>query len=198
MIVIPAVDIKGGKVVRLRQGAAHAVKVYSDSPVDMARKWDAFGVEMIHVVDLDGAFEGELKNLDIVREIVKNVNAKVELGGGIRDIKTIEQVLKAGVAKVVIGTKALDEAFMLEVGEMFGDRVVVSIDARDGIVYTKGWVEDSRTNVVDLVSKIEMSGIKTINYTDITRDGTLEGFNVKSLEMLLEATTLVVVEGGGI
>jgi len=198
MKVIPAIDIMGGKVVRLKQGVATAVKVYSDSPIDMARQWVSYGVDLLHVVDLDGALEGKLKNLDIVKEIVKNVSAKVELGGGIRDEKTIEEVLKAGVDKVVIGTKALDERFLLRVGEIFGDRIVVSIDGRDGIVYTKGWVEDTRTNVIDLVNKIEMSGIRTINYTDITRDGTLEGFNIKSLEVLLEATTVDVVAAGGI
>ncbi|MDP3791035.1 MAG: 1-(5-phosphoribosyl)-5-[(5-phosphoribosylamino)methylideneamino]imidazole-4-carboxamide isomerase [Candidatus Omnitrophota bacterium] len=196
--VIPAIDIKGGKVVRLKQGKFGDVTVYNDSAMEVARMWADMGAELIHVVDLDGALEGSLKNLAIVKEIARKVSAKLELGGGIRDIETIKEVLDYGVEKAVIGTRALEDDFLKDAAAKFGDRIVVGIDARDGIVYTKGWVLKTKIKAVDLVKKMADNGIRTINYTDISRDGMLKGPNIKSLKDILEVSRANVVASGGV
>ncbi|MCX5678521.1 MAG: 1-(5-phosphoribosyl)-5-[(5-phosphoribosylamino)methylideneamino]imidazole-4-carboxamide isomerase [Candidatus Omnitrophica bacterium] len=198
MIVIPAIDIKGGKVVRLSQGEFSRQTTYSDSPLEMARKWESFGVEMIHIVDLDGALEGKAVNLDIVGRIAKSVRPKIELGGGIRDEGTIKRAIDAGVAKVVIGTKALDQKFLNSVAKVFGKNIVAGIDARDGLVYTKGWVFKTEVTAVELAKRIGSAGIDTINYTDISKDGMLEGPNIDSLRELISATGLNIVAAGGV
>ena len=199
MLVIPAVDIKGGRVVRLAQGAADKETIYSDSPVEMARRWDSFGVELIHIVDLDGALQGELKNLKIVSHIVEAVKAKIELGGGVRDIKAIERVLDAGVRKVCIGTKALDKKFLAAISKSeFRDMVVISIDAKDGLVHTKGWVEKTDVELTGLIKEVADFGITTVNYTDISKDGMMEGPNVAGLKRLLAISRVDIVAAGGV
>lgn len=198
MNIIPAIDIRGGKVVRLIQGAVELETVYSEAPLEIAEKWASFGVELIHVVDLDGALQGELKNLDIIKTIVKNIRPKVELGGGIRDEATIKRILDMGVDKAVIGTKALDEKFLDKIKTEFRDRIVVAIDASRGIVHTKGWVFVTKVKAIDLARKVEALGIKRINYTDISKDGTLQGPNIKSLKEILKATDIEIVASGGI
>ncbi|MBN1526771.1 MAG: 1-(5-phosphoribosyl)-5-[(5-phosphoribosylamino)methylideneamino]imidazole-4-carboxamide isomerase [Candidatus Omnitrophica bacterium] len=198
MKIIPAIDIKHGKVVRLTQGRADLETIYSDSPLEMAKHWASYGVELIHIVDMDGAFEGYPKNLAIVKEIERQVKSKIELGGGIRDEDTIDLVLRAGVDNVVIGTRALDKEFLTRAAKRFGEKIVVAIDARNGVVFTKGWLEKTKTNAVDFAYQLEDYGIKRINYTDIGRDGMLEGPNIEPIERLLEATTLEVVVGGGV
>lgn len=180
------------------QGAADREKVYSDSPLDMALKWDSYGVGMIHVVDLDAAFEGEPKNMEIVKKIAASVEAKVELGGGMRSEENIRAAFDCGVAKVVIGTKALDKVFLKAMVKTYGDRIVVGLDAANGIIRTGGWLFNTKLRVADLAKDIEGAGVKTVNYTDITRDGTLEGPNLKSIRDLLEVTHMKVVVGGGI
>ena len=199
MLIIPAVDIKGGRVVRLTQGLAEQETIYPESPVEMAEKWASFGVGLIHVVDLDGALEGELKNLRIVKEIVKAVKPKIELGGGIRDLETIERVLDAGVQKVCIGTKALDKKFMAAISKSdFREMVVISVDAKGGLVHIKGWVEKTDIKAADLVKEIANFGITTVNYTDISKDGMLEGPNINSLKELLKLAKLNIVAAGGV
>lgn len=196
--VIPAIDIKGGKVVRLTQGRPSEETVYFDSPLEIAQNLASFGVGLIHIVDLDGALEGRPKNLEIVKIIAKKIEPKVELGGGMRDEATIKKVLDSGVEKVVIGTKALDREFLKRIAGLFRERIVVGIDAREGIVHTKGWQVKTVVKAIDLAKEIESSGIKTVNYTDISRDGMLEGPNIDSLRELLKATSLNVVAAGGI
>lgn len=196
--VIPAIDIKGGKVVRLAQGAADRQTVYSDDPLEVAERLASFKVDLIHVVDLDGAFEGKPKNLGIVKKMVKAIKPKVEFGGGARDEKSIKAILDAGVAKVVVGTKALDEEFLVKIASKFAERIVVGVDARDGVVYTKGWVANTGIKAVELAKKIEASGIGTINYTDISTDGMLQGPNLDSLRTILKSARLKVVASGGI
>lgn len=198
MKVIPAIDIRGGKVVRLIQGDIGLETVYSDSPAETAAKWAAFGVELIHIVDLDGALEGSLKNFDLVKEIIKTIKTKVEFGGGIRDEATIKTALDAGVEKVVIGTRALDEKFLEKAAAKFKDKIVVAIDAREGAVYAKGWVFKTKVSAIDMAKKMEGLGVRCINYTDISKDGTLEGPNLKSLQRLLKATKVDIVASGGI
>jgi len=197
MKVIPAIDIKGGRVVRLVQGDYAKETVYSDSPLDIARKWDGCGANMIHIVDLDGALEGKLKNEEVVRRIAAEVKADIELGGGIRDEATIESVLAAGVNRVVLGTSALDEGFVKRMGWRFGKKIIVGIDAKDGIMRTKGWIQKTNFKAVDFAKRLEDTGIGGIIYTDISRDGMLEGPNIAELEAMLKATSLGVIASGG-
>jgi len=198
MIVIPAIDIRDGKVVRLMQGDYTKETVYSNSPIDVARKWDGCGARLIHIVDLDGALEGKLKNAEVVRRIAAEVKADIELGGGIRDEATIESVLAAGVSRVVLGTSALDEGFVKRMGWRFGKKIAVGIDAKDGIVRTKGWIQKTNFRAVDFVRRLEDTGIGGIIYTDISRDGMLEGPNIAELEAMLRATSLGVIASGGV
>lgn len=197
--VIPAIDIKGGKVVRLKQGKAEHETVYFDSPMEAARKWIRTGVDLIHVVDLDGAIEGNFRNLPLIKDMAKNISAKIELGGGLRDEGIIKEVLDAGVEKVVLGTRALDERFLSDCVKKFGaEKIVAGIDAKNGIVYTKGWALKTKIKAVDLVQKMADSGIKTINYTDIARDGMMAGPNIKSLMDILEVSHANIVASGGV
>lgn len=198
MLVIPAIDIRGRKVVRLAQGKTECETVYFDSPLEVARMWAAQGAELIHVVDLDGAIEGEPKNLKRVLEIIDNVNVKIELGGGIRDLETVQGLIDAGVEKVVIGTRALEEDFISKASKRFGDRIVVGIDACCGMVLTKGWLFKTQMKAVDLAEKISVLGIKTINYTDISRDGMLKGPNVDSLKKILKVKGVDIIASGGV
>jgi len=198
MKVIPAIDIKGGKVVRLAQGKFGSQTVYSDSPLETAKRWASFGVEMIHIVDLDGAVEGKPINIDIVKKIAATVRPMIELGGGIRDAETIGKTLSAGIGRVVIGTKALDEKFLSDMAGRFVGKIVAGIDARKGYVYTKGWLFKTKVKAIDLATKMEKAGIRAINYTDISKDGMLEGPNIASLQEFLGATSLDVVASGGV
>jgi len=198
MKIIPAIDIRGGKVVRLIQGDVELETIYSNSPLEMAEKWSSLGADVIHVVDLDGALEGQLKNIDIVKEMAKKINSKIEFGGGIRDEAAIKTMLDIGVARVVIGTKALDSKFLEAVAKRFKDKVIVSIDAKEGMVHSKGWVFKTKVSAIELAKEAEHLGIKRINYTDISKDGTLEGPNIKSLQNLLKSTNIDIVASGGI
>ena len=198
MKVIPAIDIKGGKVVRLTQGKAEHETVYFDSPLEAARMWAAQGANLIHVVDLDGAISGRPMNLKPVKEIIDGVNVKIELGGGIRDEETVQGLIDAGIEKVVIGTKALEEDFISKASKRFGDRIVVGIDAKDGMVLTKGWLFKTEMRAVDLARKMSGLGIKTINYTDISRDGMLKGPDIESLKNILKVEGIDNIASGGV
>jgi phosphoribosylformimino-5-aminoimidazole carboxamide ribotide isomerase len=198
MIVIPAIDIRAGRVVRLTRGDVNEETVYSDSPLEVAKSWAAFGAELIHIVDLDGALEGKSVNLDIVKKIAKAVKTKIELGGGIRDEAAIQKALDTGVDKVVIGTKALDDEFLESVVGRFKDDITVAIDAYRGVVRARGWIFKTEVRAPDLAKKVESFGVKRINYTDISRDGTLEGPNIKSLERLVKSTGMDIVAAGGV
>lgn len=198
MIVIPAIDIRGGKVVRLTQGAGEKETVYNDSPLSVAKEWESCGASLIHVVDLDGALEGNFRNLELVGKIASGVRAKIEMGGGIRDEITIRMLLEVGVEKVVLGTKALDDDFLKNCIAKFGKRIVVGADARDGMIHTKGWLFKTKMRGVDFARRAERMGAHTINYTDISRDGMLTGPNLNGIQELLDATSLDIVAGGGI
>lgn len=198
MLVIPAIDIRGGRVVRLAQGSADKETVYPYSPLETAEKWASLGASIIHIVDLDGAMSGRLKNLTIVETIAKRVKPRIELGGGIRDEAAIMLVLDSGIDKAVIGTRALDEKFLKVIARRFKDRVAVAVDARDDMVHIKGWASKTKMAVIDLVDIIERSGITTINYTDISKDGMLEGPNIDSIKAVLKTTGLDVIAAGGV
>ncbi len=196
--IIPAIDIKGGKVVRLTQGKAEKQTVYYDSPIEVAKMWVGYGIDLLHVVDLDGAIEGRFDNMPLIKEMVKCIDAKIELGGGLRDEAVIKDAFDAGVEKAVVGTRAIDTEFLSAIVKKFDGKIVVSIDARDGIVYTKGWLSKTGIKAVDLAKKMAGLGVKTINYTDIARDGMLEGPNIKSLKEMLDAGSAEIVAAGGI
>lgn len=198
MLVIPAIDIRDGKVVRLTQGKAECETVYFDSPLEVARIWATQGAELIHVVDLDGAIEGKPKNLKFVKEMIDSVNVKIELGGGIRDLETMQGLIDAGIEKVVIGTRALEGDFISKASKMFGGKIVVGIDAKDGIVLTKGWLFKTEIKAVDLAGKMAGLGIKTINYTDISRDGMMSGPNIGSLKEILKIKGIDIIASGGV
>lgn len=199
MNVIPAIDIMDKKVVRLEQGEFDKIKVYSENPILAAKQWKEAGARLIHVVDLDGARLGKPVNLDVAGEIVKNAAIDIELGGGLRSAEDIESAFKAGVRFAVIGTSAVeDEAFCRSLAEKFGDRMIFSVDVKDGKVAVKGWKEVSEISVNDYIKKLEASGAKKIIYTDISRDGMMAGPNVEALKQLLQFTSLEITASGGI
>ena len=184
---------------RLLQGSYEKETVYSSKPVEMAKKWVACGAKRLHVVDLDGALSGELKNLEIVEEIVRQTGVPVQLGGGIRTKQAVEIVLDKGVEFVILGTKACqDRTLLKEVAADFGEKIIVSIDARDGLVATDGWTKVSETTASDLAGQAESAGVKTIIYTDISRDGMLKGPGLEGIKGILDSTRLSVIASGGV
>lgn len=199
MLIIPAIDIREGRVVRLLQGSYEKETVYSEEPVDTAKRWVSCGAKRLHVVDLDGALSGELKNLDVVEDIISQTGASVELGGGVRTKEAIKKVLDGGVEFVILGTKACqDKPLLKEAAADFGEKIIVSIDARDGWVATEGWTKVSQTTVSDLAGQAESAGVKTIVYTDISRDGMLKGPGLEGIKDILDSTRLSVIASGGV
>jgi len=200
MIVIPAIDIKGGKVVRLYRGDFTKEKVYSDDPAAIAKKWESFGAKLLHIVDLDGAVSGELKNTALVKKIAKAVSIPLQVGGGIRTKEAIEKLLSSGAHRVILGTRACeDEAFIKDVISAFGEKIVISLDVRDGMIATEGWKSDSKIKAEDLLKRLEGLGIKIFVYTDIARDGTLAGPNIDALKNILAARdNALIISSGGI
>ena len=199
MNIYPAVDILNGQAVRLRQGRKEDVTVYG-RPADMARRWADAGSEWLHVVDLDGAFEGMPRNHAAIAEIVAAApHLKVQVGGGMRSLAILESVFRAGARRVVLGTSAVtDPAFTKEALKTWGERVAIGIDARDGVAKVSGWTEDSRVNAVELAQRLERDGATLVIYTDISRDGVLVGPNLASLRQMLDGTSLNVIASGGV
>jgi phosphoribosylformimino-5-aminoimidazole carboxamide ribotide isomerase len=176
MIVIPAVDIRGGNVVRLFRGDFSRETVYSDNPVKMALWWQSEGAKRLHVVDLDGALEGKLKNLNWIRKITASLDIPIEVGGGIRTESDLQTVIKAGASYAILGTKACeDEEFLRKAVDKYKDKIIVSLDVRDGFLQTKGWVNPTEIKAIDFAQRIKTLGVQTVEYTDISRDGTLQG-----------------------
>lgn len=199
MIIFPAIDILNGQCVRLIQGDYNKEKVYSNSPIHMAKKWEEKGAEYIHIVDLDGAKTGRSINQEIILEIAKTVQVPIQVGGGIRSIDTIKDYLENGVSRVIIGTAAINNPdFLQEAVEKFQEKIAVSIDARGGYVATDGWTDTSDVKALDLVKKLENVGVKTIVYTDIAKDGMLQGPNLEEQKAMNEATTINVIASGGV
>lgn len=199
MIIYPAIDIKGGKCVRLTQGLKDQEKVYYDWPQEVARLWQEKGARWLHVVDLDGAFGGRLRNYEIVKEMVASARIPIQIGGGIRSLENIEAWLALGIKRVILGTKALEDPVMLkEALKRFSEEIVVSIDAKNGLVTTEGWVKTSSIKAVDFARKLEAQGVRRIVYTDISRDGMLSGPNFEALENLKGAVGLEIIASGGI
>jgi len=199
MNVIPAVDIKDGKCVRLLQGQMESEIVFSDDPAAMARQWDQMGAELIHVVDLDGAIKKSPQNLQTIRGIVKTVSAHVQVGGGIRNLETIDQYVKLGVRRVIIGTEAIRNPELVDAAcKKFRGQIVVGIDARNGRVAIEGWTENTEIDAIELAKRFEDSGVAAINFTDIHRDGMQTGPNLEETRRLAEAVNIPVVASGGV
>ena len=198
MLLYPAIDIMGGQVVRLERGEAAKKIVYGTDPVAMALKWEAAGADWIHLVDLDAAFEGVSRNLEVIRAIVSAVSVPCELGGGMRDASSIEAGLATGVRRVIIGTKAAEPGFLAEAAGKFGpSRLAVGIDAKDGRVAVKGWVETMELSALDLAREALNTGIRSIIYTDIATDGMLQGPNIAAMrEMATEVPCDLIASGG--
>ena len=200
MIILPAIDLKDGRCVRLRQGRADDVTVYGDDPAAQARDWRAQGGRELHVVDLDGAFAGVPKHLDVIRRIIDAFGGPVEVGGGIRTPDALRAVLEAGAARAIIGSAALeDPSFLTQAFDLYGDRLAVGIDARDGFVQTKGWVETTKVRATDLAAAVAKIGIRTIIYTDTATDGMLGGPNLTQMAAICDAApTCRITASGGV
>jgi len=199
MIVIPAIDLKNGKCVRLVQGNMDQETVYSDNPLQMARRWEKLGAELLHLVDLDGAVEGTPKNLDLIQEMVKGLFMPVEVGGGIRSLETIDSYIRAGAMRVVIGTRAVEDPdFLTEACRRFPGKILAGIDARNGYVAVHGWTKVTERPATDLAREIQGQGVSAIIFTDIHRDGMQTGPNIESTRTLAESISIPVIASGGI
>ena len=200
MIILPAIDLKDGKCVRLRQGKADDVTVYGDDPALQARDWREQGGQELHVVDLDGAFAGTPRHVETIRRIIEAFDGPVEVGGGLRTPEAIAAVLDAGAARAIIGSAALEDPGLLsKMVELYGERIAVGIDARDGLVQTRGWVETSSVKAVDLAAAVAKIGVKTIIYTDTATDGMLAGPNLSQMAAICDAApTCSITASGGV
>ncbi|NPA49356.1 MAG: 1-(5-phosphoribosyl)-5-[(5-phosphoribosylamino)methylideneamino]imidazole-4-carboxamide isomerase [Thermodesulfobacteria bacterium] len=199
MLVVPAIDLKDGRCVRLYQGDYNRETVYSDDPVSVARRFVDAGAELIHVIDLSGAKEGRAVHRELIRQIVQNIEVPIEVGGGIRDLETIEAYLSDGVERVILGTIACREPELVrEACRLFPGHVVVSIDVRGDYVAVEGWTEESTIHYLELARLLEDAGLRALIFTDITRDGTEEGVNLKRVLPLLETVSLPVYLAGGV
>ncbi len=199
MIVIPAIDLKDGKCVRLEQGLMERDTVYSDDPAATARRWQEEGGELLHIVDLDGAFAGVPKNRAAIEAIIKAIDIPAQLGGGIRDLETIEAYLALGLSRVIIGTAAQrNPQLVTEACRRFPGRIVVGIDAKNGMVAVQGWAEVTGVTAVELAKRFAGDGVAAIIYTDIARDGMLQGPNLEATRALAEAAGIPVIASGGV
>jgi phosphoribosylformimino-5-aminoimidazole carboxamide ribotide isomerase len=201
MLLIPAIDMKDGQCVRLKQGDMDQTTVFGDDPSAVARQWVEQGARRLHLVDLNGAFAGHPKNEMAIRKILKEVGSvvDVQLGGGIRDLDTIERYLDAGLRYVIIGTAAVkNPGFLQDACTAFGGHIIVGLDAKDGKVATDGWSKLTRHDVIDLGKKFEDYGVESIIYTDIGRDGMLSGINIEATVKLAQALTIPIIASGGL
>ena len=198
MLVIPAIDLKDGKVTRLTRGDFKLEKVYPEDPLAIAKKWEAAGARRIHLVDLDGAISGEFKNLPLIEEIIKNVKVPVELGGGARSEGVIEDALRRGVSYVIIGTRLADENFSKRVIKKFGRRLIMGVDARNGKVALSGWTKTTEIDHVEFIKRLRDEGAQTVIFTDIARDGMLRGPNADAVKKILDAVSIEVIASGGV
>ncbi|NOU08397.1 MAG: 1-(5-phosphoribosyl)-5-[(5-phosphoribosylamino)methylideneamino]imidazole-4-carboxamide isomerase [Nitrospira sp.] len=199
MLVIPAIDLKDGRCVRLRQGDMAAETVYSDDVTEVASRWQQQGACLIHVVDLNGAVDGEPKNLPQIESVMKAVRVKVQVGGGIRTIETVRRYLNAGVSRIVLGTAALTNRALLDQAcQEFPQRIVLGLDARDGRIAVKGWTTVSDVKAIDLLKELSGCAIAAVIYTDIARDGMLNGPNIPALKEVVEYSSFPVIASGGI
>lgn len=199
MIILPAIDIKDGNCVRLFKGDYSTVSKVADDAFETAESFVKAGAKWMHMVDLDGAKDGKLKNSELIIEVAKSVDLKVEVGGGIRNMKTIDHYLDNGIDRVILGSAAVkDQHFVIDAVNNFDDKIVVGIDAKDGMVCAEGWTDKSELNYIDLAKQMEQIGVKTIVFTDINQDGTLSGPNLVQLDKLAHNVTCDIIASGGV
>lgn len=199
MIILPAIDLLGRKAVRLLNGDYNQVTVYSDSPLEVARKFKSLGATHIHMVDLDGAKYGTTPNMDIVAEVAENTGLFVEIGGGIRSMDTVKKYIDAGVSRVILGTAAIcDEAFLKEAVGTYGEKIAVGADVKDGKIAVKGWLEQSDVTLDEFFLKMQNLGVKNIICTDISRDGAMRGTNLELYRELSAKYSLDITASGGV
>lgn len=199
MIILPAIDLKDGTAVRLRQGDFDTTEKVADDPIKTAKRFETDGADWIHMVDLDGAVKGHPVNMEIIADVVKNTNLYVEIGGGIRTMDTIDNYVKKGVKRIILGSIALNEPeFVARAVEKYDDIIAVGIDAKKGMARSSGWLEGSEIHFIDLAQKMDEIGVRTIIYTDIERDGTLEGPNKEELDDLNNNIDANVIASGGV
>jgi|DEB0MinimDraft_10_1074344.scaffolds.fasta_scaffold20628_3 phosphoribosylformimino-5-aminoimidazole carboxamide ribotide isomerase len=199
MNIYPAIDLKGGKCVRLYQGDMDQATIFNDSPLSQAKFFEENGFKSLHIVDLDGAIVGAAVNGDIVQEIVNNINIPVQVGGGIRNLDQIDRWLSIGVKRVIIGTAALkDPDLVIEAADKFPNQIIVGIDAKQDFVAIDGWVKRSDVTIIDLAQKFSESKIAAIIYTDIMRDGTMQGVNIEATKKLAQNSNVPIIASGGV
>jgi len=199
MLLFPAIDLKEGKAVRLLQGRMEDSTIYADNPVDVATEFEKQGAEYLHMVDLNGAFSGKPMNDETIRQIVRSVSIKIQVGGGIRTMERITELLELGVERVILGTIAVkNPELVAEAARRYGKRVIVGIDAKDGWVAVQGWAETTEMRAVDLGKAMKAVGIESVIFTDISRDGMLQGPNIESTVQMAQETGLSVIASGGI
>ncbi len=197
MIIFPAIDLKDEKCVRLEQGDYNKVEVFSENPIAMAKSFEAKGAKFLHMVDLDGAKEGSQKNFDVIKNVREAINIPIQVGGGIRDEDRIKKLLDLGVDRVILGTVAVEnQEFLKEMIDRYGDKIAVSVDAKDGRVATRGWIEDSGVDAIEFVGKLEEYGLKTLVFTDISKDGMMEGTNLDLYKELNKYNIDIIASGG--
>jgi phosphoribosylformimino-5-aminoimidazole carboxamide ribotide isomerase len=199
MLIIPAIDLQAGRCVRLTQGRLGTTTVYSENPVEVAREWVRQGAKRLHVVDLDGAFGGNPENGPIIEKITAAVEVPVQVGGGIRSLETVEKYIKSGIDKVILGSKVVqDPHFLKETTTAFPGKVIVSIDAKGGLVMTEGWTEESGRSAIEVGRKASLQGAAMLIYTDIERDGMLSGPNLEAISKMVESMDIPVIASGGV
>lgn len=199
MLVIPAIDLHRGRCVRLYQGDPNRETVYGNNPVEVALQWEELGAKMLHLVDLDGAFTGQSKNRKMICLIAEELRIPLQLGGGIRSEEAVEKAFSAGVSRIILGTLAIENPGLASrFARDYGERVLVGIDSRNGMVAVKGWTESSEVKTIELAKRIEGWGIKEVIYTDIHKDGTMQGPDLEGIEEIINGTGLQVIVSGGI
>ena len=199
MLIFPAIDLYGGKAVRLYKGDYQQMTVYSDDPVSVARDFERSGASWVHLVDLEGAKLGTTPNIDVVRSIAANTSLKCEIGGGIRDMATVERYFEAGVERVILGTAAVtDSAFLTAAVAKFGEKIAVGVDIKDGFVAIRGWVEKSQYDAFEFCAMMQDVGVKTIICTDVSKDGAMKGANHKLYRDLSERFDMQIIASGGV
>ncbi|TGE38666.1 1-(5-phosphoribosyl)-5-[(5-phosphoribosylamino)methylideneamino]imidazole-4-carboxamide isomerase [Desulfosporosinus fructosivorans] len=199
MLLFPAIDLKEGKAVRLLQGRMEDSTVYSDNPVDLAKSFESQGAEYLHIVDLNGAFTGKPVNDEMIRRIVGSVALKIQIGGGIRTMERITELIELGVERVILGTIAVkNPELVAEAARRYGNRVIVGIDAKEGLVAVQGWAETTEMKAIDLGKAMKIMGVQSVVFTDIARDGMLQGPNIESTVQMARETGLSVIASGGI
>ena len=199
MLIFPAIDLYGGKAVRLFKGDYQQMTVYSDNPIEVARDFENNGAKWVHLVDLEGAKMGTTPNIGVVESIARNTSLSCEIGGGIRNMETVEKYFAAGVSRVILGTAAVtDEAFLREAVAKYGERIAVGVDIKDSMVAIKGWIEKSEYDAFDFCAKMQNIGVKTIICTDISKDGAMKGANHALYRELSEKFNMQIVASGGV